>query len=172
MWCVEDRIRCAKDTGLGRLPSRELAINAAWCTTAAIAVDLLAWLQLTGLNGDLAKPNRNNCATGSCTPPPASCTTNAAAGCASPPPTPGHTRNQATSTNSDQMCRAEEASVRRESSRLTGEPARRATHSRRTRFDGRGADPAVATNSPSVCGVRRQRLTYSGGSGSRSRLTC
>uniref|UniRef100_UPI000486333F hypothetical protein n=1 Tax=Salinispora fenicalii TaxID=1137263 RepID=UPI000486333F len=70
MWCVEDRIRCAKDTGLGRLPSRELAINAAWCTTAAIAVDLLAWLQLTGLNGDLAKPNRNNCATGSCTPPP------------------------------------------------------------------------------------------------------
>jgi hypothetical protein len=27
---VEDRIRCAKDTGLGHLPSREFAINAVW----------------------------------------------------------------------------------------------------------------------------------------------
>src|SRR4029453_18350831 len=51
---VEDRIRCAKDTGLGRLPSREFAINAAWCTAAAIACDLLAWLQLLGLHGELA----------------------------------------------------------------------------------------------------------------------
>ncbi|MFG1954878.1 IS1380 family transposase [Micromonospora sp. NPDC048830] len=52
---VEDRIRCAKDTGLGRLPSREFAINAAWCTAAAIAADLIAWLQLIALDGDLAK---------------------------------------------------------------------------------------------------------------------
>jgi hypothetical protein len=52
---VEDRIRCAKDTGLGRLPSREFAINAAWCTAAAIACDLLAWLQLLALHGDLAR---------------------------------------------------------------------------------------------------------------------
>ncbi|WP_343898431.1 transposase, partial [Micromonospora gifhornensis] len=52
---VEDRIRCAKDTGLGRLPSREFAINQAWCTAAAIAADLIAWLQLIGLDGDLAK---------------------------------------------------------------------------------------------------------------------
>ena len=37
---VEDRIRCAKDTGLRRLPSREFAINAAWCTAVAIAADL------------------------------------------------------------------------------------------------------------------------------------
>jgi hypothetical protein len=51
---VEDRIRCAKDTGLGRLPSREFAINAAWCTAAAIAADLIAWLQILGLHGDLA----------------------------------------------------------------------------------------------------------------------
>jgi hypothetical protein len=28
---AEDRIRCAKDTGLRRLPSREFAINQAWC---------------------------------------------------------------------------------------------------------------------------------------------
>ncbi len=51
----KDRIRCAKDTGLGRLPSREFAINAAWCLAAAIAGDLLAWLQLLGLDGELAR---------------------------------------------------------------------------------------------------------------------
>lgn len=51
---VEDRIRTGKDTGLGRLPSREFAINAAWCIIAAIAVDLIRWLQLLGLSGDLA----------------------------------------------------------------------------------------------------------------------
>jgi hypothetical protein len=51
---VEDRIRCAKDTGLGRLPSREFAINQAWCTTAAIAVDLIAWLQILALTKGLA----------------------------------------------------------------------------------------------------------------------
>jgi Transposase DDE domain group 1 len=52
---VEDRIRCAKDTGLQRLPSREFAINQAWCVAAAIAADLIAWLQLHALDGDLAK---------------------------------------------------------------------------------------------------------------------
>jgi hypothetical protein len=51
---VEDRIRCAKDTGLRRLPSREFAINQAWCVAAAIAADLIAWLQLHALDGDLA----------------------------------------------------------------------------------------------------------------------
>ena len=30
---VEDRIRCGKDTGLGRFPSRQFAINAAWLTS-------------------------------------------------------------------------------------------------------------------------------------------
>jgi Transposase DDE domain group 1 len=52
---VEDRIRCAKDTGLHRLPSREFTINQAWCTAAAIAADLIAWLQIHALDGDLAK---------------------------------------------------------------------------------------------------------------------
>jgi Transposase DDE domain group 1 len=52
---VEDRIRCAKDTGLRRLPSREFAINQAWCVAAAIAADLIAWLQIHALDGDLAK---------------------------------------------------------------------------------------------------------------------
>ena len=52
---VEDRIRCAKDTGLDHFPSRTFAINTAWLTAVMIAVDLLAWTQLLLLNGHLAK---------------------------------------------------------------------------------------------------------------------
>jgi hypothetical protein len=52
---VEDRIRCAKDTGLGRFPSRVFAINAAWLELALTAIDLIAWTQTTLLSGDLAK---------------------------------------------------------------------------------------------------------------------
>jgi hypothetical protein len=52
---VEDRIRVAKDTGLGRLPSREFTINQVWIQIAALAADLVAWLQLIALDGDLAK---------------------------------------------------------------------------------------------------------------------
>jgi Transposase DDE domain group 1 len=52
---VEDRIKAAKDSGLGRLPSREWAINSAWVQLAAVAADLIAWLQLLALDGDLAK---------------------------------------------------------------------------------------------------------------------
>jgi hypothetical protein len=51
---VEDRIRHAKDSGLGRFPSREFAINQAWCQTVAIAADLVAWLRLLALSGPLA----------------------------------------------------------------------------------------------------------------------
>ena len=46
---VEDRIRHAKDTGIGRFPSREYAINAAWALTASVAADLTAWLRLLAL---------------------------------------------------------------------------------------------------------------------------
>lgn len=49
---VEDRIRHAKDTGLGRFPSREFAINQAWLTTVMIAADLVAWTRLLALTGD------------------------------------------------------------------------------------------------------------------------
>jgi hypothetical protein len=42
---VEDRIRCAKDTGLGRFPSRDYGINTAWLTAVMIAADLIAWTQ-------------------------------------------------------------------------------------------------------------------------------
>lgn len=52
---VEDRIRHAKDSGLGRFPSRDFAINTAWLTAVAIAADLVAWLRLLALNGPLAK---------------------------------------------------------------------------------------------------------------------
>ena len=52
---VEDRIRHAKDSGLGRLPSREFAINQAWCAAVALAADLVAWLRLLALDGELAR---------------------------------------------------------------------------------------------------------------------
>lgn len=47
---VEDKIRVAKDCGLGRFPSREFAINQAWAQLAAIAADLTCWLQLIALH--------------------------------------------------------------------------------------------------------------------------
>ena len=46
---VEDRIRCGKNTGLAHLPSRDYAINQAWCVAVSLACDLLAWLQLACL---------------------------------------------------------------------------------------------------------------------------
>jgi hypothetical protein len=52
---VEDCIRTGKSTGLGHMPSRHYAVNTAWCHTASIACDLLAWLRLLALDGDLAK---------------------------------------------------------------------------------------------------------------------
>ena len=52
---VEDRIRCAKNTGLNRLPSRQFAINAAWVELALTAADLVAWAQTTLLDGDMAR---------------------------------------------------------------------------------------------------------------------
>ncbi len=51
---VEDRIRCGKDTGFGRFPSRTFAINAVWLELALTAVDLLAWTQTMLVDGDLA----------------------------------------------------------------------------------------------------------------------
>ena len=52
---VEDCIRNAKNTGLAHLPSTHHQLNQAWCIATAIAVDLLAWLRLLCLTGDLAK---------------------------------------------------------------------------------------------------------------------
>lgn len=52
---VEDRIRCAKDTGLDHFPSRSFGVNTAWLTVVMLAVDLMAWTQHLLLHGDLAK---------------------------------------------------------------------------------------------------------------------
>jgi len=52
---VEDRIRCGKDTGFGRFPSRTLAINAVWLELALTAIDLLAWTQTMLVTGELAR---------------------------------------------------------------------------------------------------------------------
>ena len=46
---VETRIRHAKDSGIGRFPSREYTINQAWTLAASIAADLIAWLRLLAL---------------------------------------------------------------------------------------------------------------------------
>ncbi len=52
---VEDSIRNGKNTGLGHLPSKHYSLNQAWCLAATIAADLLAWLRLLCLSGELAK---------------------------------------------------------------------------------------------------------------------
>ena len=49
---VEDRIRHAKDSGLGRFPSREFEINRVWLMLVQIAADLTAWTRLLALTGD------------------------------------------------------------------------------------------------------------------------
>jgi hypothetical protein len=57
---VEDRIRCGKDSGLGRFPSRQVAINAAWLELALTGIDLLAWTRTLLLAGEhaLAEPKK------------------------------------------------------------------------------------------------------------------
>jgi Transposase DDE domain group 1 len=48
----EDRIRCAKDTGLRNLPLKGFAQNQVWCEITALACELLAWTQLLALTGN------------------------------------------------------------------------------------------------------------------------
>ena len=48
----EDRIRCAKDTGLRNLPLKGYAQNQAWCEIVALACELLAWTQVIALAGE------------------------------------------------------------------------------------------------------------------------
>ncbi len=69
---VEDRIRCGKDTGIGRFPSRELPINAAWLEASLTAMDLLAGPRPCSSMVNSPRPSRRSCATGYCTPPPGS----------------------------------------------------------------------------------------------------
>jgi hypothetical protein len=46
---AEDRIRCAKDTGLRNLPLHDLEQNRIWCAIVALACDLIAWAQMLAL---------------------------------------------------------------------------------------------------------------------------
>ena len=52
---VEDRIRCAKDTGMRNLPFQGLVGNDAWFQLVLAAMDLMAWMKSLCLEGDLAK---------------------------------------------------------------------------------------------------------------------
>jgi hypothetical protein len=47
----ENRIKTLKNTGLGKLPFFDFAANQAWANIAALACNLVAWLQLTALPG-------------------------------------------------------------------------------------------------------------------------
>jgi Transposase DDE domain group 1 len=52
---AEDRIRCAKDTGLANLPLHDFAQNEIWCAIVALAADLVAWMQTLALTGREAR---------------------------------------------------------------------------------------------------------------------
>jgi hypothetical protein len=47
----EDRIRCAKDTGLRSLPLQGFTQNQLWCEIVAMACELLAWMAMLALDG-------------------------------------------------------------------------------------------------------------------------
>ena len=52
---AEDRIRCAKDTGLANLPLHDFAQNQIWCALVALAGNLTAWMQTLALTGQTAR---------------------------------------------------------------------------------------------------------------------
>ena len=52
---VEAGIRRGKALSLNLMPSKYFAINQAWCTLLALAVDLARWLQLLATTGKLAR---------------------------------------------------------------------------------------------------------------------
>lgn len=51
----EDRIRCAKATGLRNLPFKSFDANRIWVAIVALALDLTAWLQTIGLHDHPAR---------------------------------------------------------------------------------------------------------------------
>ena len=52
---VEDRVQTWKDTGIANLPADSFTRNEAWALATLIATCLIAWNQLIGLTGHLAK---------------------------------------------------------------------------------------------------------------------
>ncbi len=91
----EDRIRCAKDTGLRNLPLHGFGQNQLWCELVAMASELTAWIQMLALDGTARacawEPRRLRLRlfsnAGRLVP------TAAASGCASPRPGPGLNRS-------------------------------------------------------------------------------
>jgi hypothetical protein len=51
----EDRIRNARDTGLRNLPLHDTAQNRIWLEIVSLALDLLAWMPMLALTGDLRR---------------------------------------------------------------------------------------------------------------------
>ena len=52
---AEDRIRCAKDTGLTNLPLHDLDQNRIWCAIVALACEVTTWAQMLALTGHQAR---------------------------------------------------------------------------------------------------------------------
>jgi DDE family transposase len=52
---AEDRIRCAKDTGLTNLPLHDFTQNQIWCAIVALACELTAWMQMLALTDSAAR---------------------------------------------------------------------------------------------------------------------
>jgi hypothetical protein len=97
---VEDRIRCAKETGLNHFPSRSFAINQAWLT-----VTMLAWIcsprpSTCSCTVLWPRPSPRHCATGCCMSQPGSPADSAGAGYASSGPGPGPATSLARSPGS------------------------------------------------------------------------
>jgi hypothetical protein len=52
---AEDRIRCAKDSGLANLPLHEFTQNQIYCAIVALACEITTWMQLLALSGHQAR---------------------------------------------------------------------------------------------------------------------
>lgn len=52
---AEDRIRCAKDTGLMNLPLHDFTQNQIWCAIVALAVEVTSWMQMLALSEHQAR---------------------------------------------------------------------------------------------------------------------
>ena len=79
----EDRIRCAKDTGLRNFPLHGFAQNQIWCELVAMACELLAWMAMLALDAPPGPGNPNGCGC-ACSPPPGAWpAADGAGGCAS-----------------------------------------------------------------------------------------
>jgi Transposase DDE domain group 1 len=104
----EDRIRCAKDTGLRNLPLQGFDQNQIWCELVAMACELLAWMQMLAFTGPARRWEAKRLRLCLFPPPSGWCAAASASGCAwqplghgrskSPPPSarcrPSHLTDQ------------------------------------------------------------------------------